>query len=253
MHPGEPGQGIVFRRGDHRPPILVPATAAHVVASERRTSLERNGARIETVEHCLAAAAALELDDLVVELNGPELPILDGSFAPFVEALDRAGVVARPEPARCLSLEDPLEISEAGATYRVEPAHTLEFDVTFTERHPQIGTQHWAGSPLGETFRQTVAPARTFGRLREVERYRAQGLLRGASPDCAIALSDDEVIGPPLRWPDEFVRHKAGDLLGDLALVGGRLRARVKAHQPHHRGNLACARAILDVARISEE
>ncbi len=251
--PGEPGQGIVIRRVDRHPAVTIAARASSVAASERRTRLERGGVEAETVEHCLAAAHALELDDLTVELDGPEIPILDGSFAPFLEALEGAGVVEQAGAPRTITVSGRLDLWEAGASYTVEPAGALELDVTLAHAHPRIGVQQWRGRPTGDTFRHALARARTWGLAREVDGLRARGLLGGASPACAIVLSDDEVIGPPLRWPDEFVRHKAGDLLGDLALAGGRLRARVTARQPNHRGNLACARAILGAARIAED
>jgi UDP-3-O-acyl N-acetylglucosamine deacetylase len=251
--PGEPGQGIVIRRVDRHPPVAIAARATAVAASERRTRLERDGVEVETVEHCLAAAHALELDDLTVELDGPELPILDGSFAPFLEALDQARVVEQPGEPRTIAVSRRLDLWEAGASYTVEPAEVLELDVTLAHAHPRIGVQQWRGHPAGDTFRQTLAGARTWGLLRDVDIFRARGLLRGASLTCAIVLSEDDVIGPPLRWPDEFVRHKAGDLLGDLALAGARLRLRVTARQPNHRGNVACARAILQAARIAED
>ncbi|HXG43723.1 MAG TPA: UDP-3-O-acyl-N-acetylglucosamine deacetylase [Gemmatimonadales bacterium] len=251
--PGEPGQGIVIRRVDRRPPVAIAARAAAVAASERRTRLEHGGVEVETVEHCLAAAHALELDDLTVDLDGPELPILDGSFAPFLEALDGAGVMEQPGEPRTIAVSRRLDLREAGASYTVEPADALALDVTLAHPHPRIGVQQWRGHPVGDTFRHAIAGARTWGLLREVEIFRARGLLRGASPACAIVLSEDDVIGPPLRWPDEFVRHKAGDLLGDLALAGGRLQVRITARQPNHRGNLACARAILEAARLAED
>ncbi len=251
--PGTAGQGIVFRRADLHPAVELAAHAAWVTGSERRTRLERDGAAVETVEHCLAAASALELDDLTVELDGPEVPILDGSFAPFLEALDKAGVIEQPGTPRAVAVTGRLDLRAAGASYTVEPSSALELDVTLAHAHPRIGLQQWRGRPAGDTFRHALAPARTWGLLREVEVWRARGLLRGASTACAIVLSEDDVIGPPLRWSDEFVRHKAGDLLGDLALVGGRLQAKVTARQPNHRGNLACARAILDAARYPED
>jgi UDP-3-O-acyl N-acetylglucosamine deacetylase len=233
---------------DLAPGEALRAHADFVAASERRTALASGALRIETVEHCLAAAAALELDDLMVELEGPELPIGDGSFAPFVEALDRAGVRLQEGDPTAVVPRRRVAVEAAGASYTVQEASQLELDVFVSVDHPEAGPGRWAGTPSGQTFRTGLAPARTYGFFREVETLRARGLLQGATADCAVILFDDGTLSTALRWPDELVRHKAGDLLGDLALVGGRLRARVEARQPNHRGNLACVRAILDAA-----
>jgi UDP-3-O-[3-hydroxymyristoyl] N-acetylglucosamine deacetylase / 3-hydroxyacyl-[acyl-carrier-protein] dehydratase len=248
---GHAGQGIVLRRTDLEGQPAIPALAAWVIASDRRTALERNGARVETVEHALAACAALELDDVTIEVDGPELPILDGSFAGFFTALREAGTA---EQAGEVTWLEPAagEVSGGGGAYRIEPADRLGLAVSLDSPHPRIGRQRWQGSPLGPAFGAELAAARTWGRLDEAEGARARGLLLGASMDCAIVLSETTVVNTELRWPDEFVRHKAGDLLGDLALAGGRLRARVTAHQPSHLGNLACARAVIASAGAPE-
>jgi UDP-3-O-acyl N-acetylglucosamine deacetylase len=252
LEPGEPGWGIVFLRSDLSAPCPIPARLSQVAATERRTALHQGGQRVETVEHLLAAALAAEIDDLTVYLDGPEVPILDGSFAPFLALLEDAGFAENPGARRGLRLDHAVEVEEHGACYRLEPDPQLTVAVSLDYAEPVIGRQA-AELRLGlEAFREQVAPARTFGFLAEVAPLRARGLLAGANYDCALVLSDTAVLNPPLRWPNEFARHKAGDLLGDLALLGGPLQARISAHRPSHRGNLACARALERAARTME-
>jgi UDP-3-O-acyl N-acetylglucosamine deacetylase len=224
-----------------------------VAGTERRTALRNGVYRADTVEHLLAALYALEIDDLVVALNGPEIPILDGSFAPFVTLVDRAGRQSRPGTVRRATVSSTLRVTEGDSLYRVEPAGELELRVTLEYAEPVIGRQGVAYRVSPATFRQEFQAARTFGFLQEVEELRIRGLLGGASPDCAIVLDEVSVMNTTLRWPDEFARHKAGDLIGDLSLIGARLSLSVDAFRPSHRGNIACARAIARAARFTEE
>jgi UDP-3-O-acyl N-acetylglucosamine deacetylase len=248
LEPGVAGRGIRFLRGD----VVIPARLEQVVATERRTTLQAGGERIETVEHLLAAAFALGLDDLTVRLDGPEVPILDGSFAPFVALIIEAGRVDQAGGAPTRVLDRPLDVTEGEAKYRVEPADRLVVEVLLDYAAPVIGRQAAACTVSEAAFRDELAAARTFGFLAEVDALRARGLLSGATGDCAIVLSDNAVLNTTLRWPDEFARHKAGDLIGDLALLGSRLAMRVQAIRPSHHGNVACARAIAAAARFLE-
>jgi UDP-3-O-acyl N-acetylglucosamine deacetylase len=208
---------------------------------------------VETVEHLLAAAAALAVDDLTIVLDGPELPIGDGSFAQFVALLDEAG--RKPQAGRpaLAGLAGAVEVSEGDAHYRAEPADRLTLDVALAYDHPVIGCQRSVILLTEREFRVEVAPARTYGMAAEVDGLQRRGLLLGATADCAIVLSETAVLNTTLRWPDEFARHKLGDLLGDLSLLGTRLHARVAAERPSHRGNLACVRALLRALRPLED
>ncbi|HEU4763042.1 MAG TPA: UDP-3-O-acyl-N-acetylglucosamine deacetylase [Gemmatimonadales bacterium] len=246
--PGAPGQGIRFRRTDLPGSPEVAAELAAVEATERRTALGAAPATIHTVEHVLAALNALELDDLTLELDGPEPPILDGSFGPFVEGFVRAGIREHPGGVTTFRLRAPVEVQAGDASYRAEPHPGLRLSVTLAFDHPAIGVQRGTWDVTPDGFRRELAAARTFGLLREVEALRARGLALGASHANAIALDDHGVVGTTLRWPDEFVRHKAGDLVGDLALLGGRLHAHVRADRPSHHGNVALARALAAAA-----
>jgi len=248
LQPGAAEQGVRFRRSDLPAHPEVPARVAEVEATERRTALGRGDTTIHTVEHLLAAVMALELDDLVIELDGPEPPILDGSFGPWLDALDSAGIRTLPGDPTTYRITRPFTISEGESSYVVSPAEGLRLTTTIEWSHPLIGRQSGSWDINLETFRRDLAPARTFGFTHEVDALRDRGLLKGASTNSAVVLSDTGLLGGPLRWSDEFVRHKAGDIVGDLALVGGRVQAHLVASRPSHQGNIAVARAITRMA-----
>jgi UDP-3-O-[3-hydroxymyristoyl] N-acetylglucosamine deacetylase/3-hydroxyacyl-[acyl-carrier-protein] dehydratase len=256
-------QGIRFRRLDLPDHADILADVNHVLDTERRTVLGEGECRVETVEHLLAAVAALELDDVLIELDGPELPICDGSFAPYLELLERAGPCSGPGEPATFTLTTPFTVTEGDASYQVSPAPALRLTTTIVWSHPLIGRQNGSWEISAQTFRQELAQARTFGFTSEVEALRTRGMLKGGSLESAVVLSEDRVLGTTLRWPDEFVRHKTGDILGDLALVGGRVQAHIVATRPSHQGNVAVARAVvrttaqpgggmLDIERIME-
>lgn len=230
---------------------MIPVDAAHRVASARRTTLSQDGIRVDTVEHLLAAVSAAGYDDLDLLVEGGEIPIGDGSFQPFVELLAQAGSreVVGVRPVARIDREVRLALGDA--RYTVAPADRLTVDVTLEYQQPVIGQQQCLVEL--DAFADQVARARTFGFMTDIQRAQQQGELLGATTEAGIALEADRVVNTTLRWPDEPVRHKAGDLLGDLVLVGAPLRAKVIAVRPSHDGNFACVRAILDAARFLEE
>jgi UDP-3-O-acyl N-acetylglucosamine deacetylase len=247
--PASAGSGIVFRRTDLAGQPRIPARLDAVGATARRTQLCRNGITLDTVEHLLAAVAAEQLDDLIVDVNGPELPILDGSFRPWLDALSAGGVRQQAgEPDR-LRLEEAVQFQDGDSEYQATPWHCALLSVTIEWPHPSIGRQSAELELTAESFRREIAAARTFGFAAEVDALRREGLLRGATPECAVVLSEGPIDQGDLRWPNEFARHKLGDLAGDLMLLGGRLLARVSASRPSHRGNVAFAAAI---ARLTQ-
>jgi UDP-3-O-[3-hydroxymyristoyl] N-acetylglucosamine deacetylase / 3-hydroxyacyl-[acyl-carrier-protein] dehydratase len=243
--PAEPGTGIRFRRTDLPGAPEIPADLQHVAATDRNTTLAAGDARVATVEHVLAAVFACELDNVVIELDGPEVPIADGSFGPFLEALRRAGVRGQGVPARVLELKETVRATgPAGASYVAVPDDAFRVAATIEFEHPLIRRQFGAYIVTPGEFHRDIGPARTFGFLRDAEALRERGLVQGVSFDNAVILDEEGVASGELRWPDEFVRHKAGDIIGDLALVGRRLRAQVIATRPSHAGNVEIARAI---------
>jgi UDP-3-O-[3-hydroxymyristoyl] N-acetylglucosamine deacetylase/3-hydroxyacyl-[acyl-carrier-protein] dehydratase len=196
-------------------------------------------------------------------VDGSELPILDGSFRPWFEALREAGTAEQAGDVVSFVVLQPFEFREGGASYRVEPADTFQLSVAVEWDHPVIGRQAGSWVVDGDTFAREIAAARTFGFQHEAEALRQRGFALGGGLDNVIVLSDDGVVGTTLRWSDEFVRHKAGDVIGDLALLGGRLRAHVHAERPSHQGNVALAQrllrtaerrggTVLDISRILE-
>jgi UDP-3-O-[3-hydroxymyristoyl] N-acetylglucosamine deacetylase/3-hydroxyacyl-[acyl-carrier-protein] dehydratase len=244
FRPGLPGSGVVFMRRDLSGVKPIPALADHAVLTERRTQLGQEPNAVHTVEHVLAAVHALELDDLVISLDGPEPPIMDGSAGPFFEALQDAGMLEQPGCARIGRLAAPLRLVDGDSVYEAVAADALELEVSIDFPHPLIGAQTFASAVTSERFARELSWARTFGFVREVEPLRARGLIKGASTQNAVVLDDDGVVENVLRSPDEFVRHKMMDCVGDLALAGVRLKARIVAHKPSHRGTVLFVRAL---------
>ena len=250
--PAPAGRGIVFRRTDLAGKPEVAARLSEVEAVERRTAIGKGEATIHTVEHVLAAVAALEIDDLTIELTGPEPPILDGSVQPYFEALTKAEPASVGGEAAILTVQAPFTVTDRDAAYVVAPAKALRLTVSIEWAHPLIGCQAGTYEITPETFATELAPARTFGFTHEVAELQARGLIKGASEANAIVLDERGVVaGGALRWPDEFVRHKAADIVGDLALTGARIHAHVVATRPSHGGNIALARALARAGRRS--
>jgi UDP-3-O-[3-hydroxymyristoyl] N-acetylglucosamine deacetylase/3-hydroxyacyl-[acyl-carrier-protein] dehydratase len=250
--PAPPGTGIRFRRTDLDGAPDVPATLDSVAATDRNTTLAVGDARIATVEHVLAAVTACGIDNLAIEIDAGEVPIGDGSFAPFFDVLRNAGVEAQGAPARVLELQESVRASgPAGATYVAVPDDSYRVATTIEFAHPLIRRQFGAFHVTADEFATEISAARTFGFLNDAEALRERGLVKGVSFENAVILNDDGVASGELRWADEFVRHKAGDVIGDLALVGRRIRAQIIANRPSHAGNIALAQAIVKSAMKS--
>jgi UDP-3-O-acyl N-acetylglucosamine deacetylase len=250
FEPAAAGSGVRFRRTD-RGGSDIPARVDSAVLAERRTQLGTGAEAIHTVEHVLAAVAAHELDDLLITMDGPEPPILDGSAGPFFDALGGAGFADQPGRGDCFSVHTPVHLTDGESEYVAEPGRGLALDVEIVFPHPVIGRQRGEYAVTRESFARELAGARTFGFVREVDALRAKGLIRGASTQNAVVLDDTGVVDTTLRWPDEFVRHKAMDCVGDLALIGGRLNARVRAVRPSHRGTILFVRELARVVTRS--
>ncbi len=245
FHPAPPGSGVRFRRTDLAGTPETPAHVSAATAAERRTQLGSGEGALHTVEHVLAAIAGLELDDVVVAMDAAEPPIMDGSAEPFRLALERAGLVEHGGTVEVLRLRDSVRVVDGESVYVAHPADSLELEVAIDFPHPRIGVQRGLWRVTPETFSRELSPARTFGMLSWVEELRAKGLIRGASAENTIVLDEADVVGTTLRWPDEFVRHKAMDVVGDLALAGRRVAARITATKPSHRGTVTLVREML--------
>lgn len=254
--PATAGAGVRFRRTDLPGAPETPAHVSCAVATERRTQLGTGENSLHTVEHVLAAVVASELDDLTIEMDAPEPPILDGSAQPFLDALAAAGVVEQGGAPSELRLADCVRVVDGESVYVARPAEALDIEVSVDYAHPLIGAQTGRWRLTEHTFRSELAAARTFGFMHEVEALRAKGLIQGASTANAIVLDDRGVVENTLRWPDEFLRHKALDVVGDLALAGARVRAHITAHKPSHRGTVTLVRELvanaLKEARVIE-
>jgi len=242
--PATSGTGIVFRRTDLPNAPMIKAHVDAAVLTERRTQLGEDPISVHTVEHVLAAVGALELDDLVIEMSGPEPPIADGSAKPFLDALRATGIASHSGSVQYLQLREPVRFADGDAEYEAFPADELDLDVTIEFANKQIGRQHGRYRISPDRFANELAAARTFGFVQEVEALRARGLIKGASTKNAVVLDDENVLETTLRWPDEFVRHKALDCVGDLTLAGARVRARIVARRPSHRGTVQLVRAM---------
>jgi len=245
IHPAATDSGIVFRRTDLEGEPEVPARVDQVSDVERGTVLMADGARVRTVEHLLAAVAAAGIDNAVIELDGEEPPAADGSAAPFSRLIEEAGIEEQDAEASVWHCRSPLSVEEGDARYVVFPDRRHVVSATIEFDHPLIGRQHGSFAIEPRAFASDVAPARTFGFFDEAEKLRAAGLALGAGVENTVVLTEDGLYeGIELRYADEFVRHKVLDLVGDLALLGVRIRAQIVAERPGHRGNIALARAI---------
>jgi UDP-3-O-[3-hydroxymyristoyl] N-acetylglucosamine deacetylase / 3-hydroxyacyl-[acyl-carrier-protein] dehydratase len=243
--PGAAGTGIVFRRVDLPGRPETPATVDRAILTERRTQLGDGEGALHTVEHVLAAVLGAGIDDVVIEMDAAEPPILDGSARPFLEALLGAGRIDNGTAAEELRVRESLRVVDGDSVYVVHPSDALEVEVSIDFAHPLIGSQSGRWRVTEESFAVELAGARTFGFVREVELLRAKGLIQGASTDNAVVLDDQGIVGTELRWPDEFVRHKTLDVIGDLALAGKRVKARISATRPSHRGTVTLVRELL--------
>ena len=249
FQPAQAKQGIVFRRTDCAGLPRIRAHVSEVSGSERRTQLGKGEHAVHTVEHVLAAVSGLGIDDLTIDMDGPEPPILDGSAAPFVAALSEAGLAAVDGEPEFLDLTEPVRIIDGASVYEAYPSERLELDVTIEFPHPLIGKQFRRFIVTQDSFASELSGARTFGFVHEVEALRDRGLIKGASLDNTVVLDDSDVLSGDLRWSDEFVRHKAMDCVGDLALTGARLRARIVAVKPSHRGTITLVRELVKAGR----
>ncbi len=247
LKPAPAGYGIRFQRSDLGG-LEIPATVTHLGAAQSyQTGLTREAVSVETVEHLLAALTALGVDNAIVELNSPEVPIMDGSAAPFVHLiLNEAGVKRLPSARRYLKVLRPISLAQGDKRIALYPAEHLKVTYSISFDHPLLRHQSRTMKISEESFVEDIAPARTFGFLKEVEMLRQRGLALGGSLDNAIVLGETGVLNNALRFDDEFVRHKILDVIGDLSLVGHPVVGHLVAHRGGHALHTAFAAKILE-------
>ncbi len=252
LQPAPADTGVLFVRSDVRGCDNIIRAHAESVSETRSCTTLRNkaGVEIATVEHLMSACAGLGIDNLIVEIDGPEVPILDGSSAPFVQTLTNAGVKTQHVLRSMIRIVEPIEVrmgAKSAALLPAEDFEGLDLDVTIRFADPAIGVQRRRVQLTPRTFLTEVADARTFGFLADAESMRAAGLGRGASMDNTLVVDGGRVVNPDgLRFDDEFVRHKLLDAIGDLAMAGAPIYGRFVADQPGHALNARLVRALLD-------
>lgn len=248
LRPAAPNTGIVFRRVDLVPPVDIKAGPYAVGDTRMASCLETDGVKLGTVEHLMSALAGLGIDNLYVDVDASELPIMDGSAAPFVFLLRSAGIEEQPVAKKFLRVRKPVEVLDGDKWARLEPYDGFRLSFSIRFNHPavdQSGTQV-AVDFADESYVRDIARARTFGFTQDVEALRAQGLALGGSLDNAIVMDEYRVLNMEgLRLPDEFVRHKVLDAVGDLYLVGHPLLGAFSAHKSGHAMNNQLLRALL--------
>ena len=247
FEPAPVGTGIVFRRDDLGARPVVPARVGHRVDATQRTVLARGTVEVQMVEHVLSALVALEIDNCVVAVDAAELPGLDGSSAPFVAAIDAAGVVDTEATCVPLVVGEPIRVASGDGWIEARPSCSgglsIEYELDYGSG--PIGRQRFAIDVTPVAYRSELARARTFLTREEAHRLQAAGLGRDVTPRDLVVFGADGPIDNPLRWPDECVRHKVLDAVGDLALVGRPVVAHVRAHRSGHRLNAALVEAML--------
>jgi len=235
LRPAESGTGIVFHRVDLSPAVSIEARSANVTSTRLSTTVGRGQASVSTIEHLMAALYGCGIDNAHVDINGPEVPIMDGSAACFVEGIVKAGTKGCGKARKYLVVKKPVSVVEGDKRISIIPSrhYKISFDMQFA--HQAVRSQFRSMTFTQQSFAEEIASARTFGFLAEVDALKAHGLALGGSLDNAVVIGDDGVLNQEgLRFPDEFVRHKILDSVGDLALSGHRLIGHVKATKSGH-------------------
>ncbi len=250
LHSGEPvtltlrpapvNTGVVFINRLSTDGASLAASVEHLVATDLCTAISGNGFQVKTIEHILAALAGLGIDNVYVDVNASEAPVMDGSSAPFVRLIQSAGILAQNRRQPYLKITRPLEVIDGNRHVRIEPSATTKMTYSIHYNHPLIQTQTYTYEHSTQAFEREISEARTFGFLQEVEALWARGLGHGGSLDNTIVLSHDGILNESgLRFPNEFVRHKILDLIGDFSLLGvpfiGHIIAERSGHAMHTR------------------
>ena len=248
LHPSAPDTGVVFRRIDLNPVVEIPAKAENVGDTMLSTTLIKDGVRVSTVEHLLSALAGMGIDNLIIDVSAPEIPIMDGSAAPFVFLLQSAGIEEQDAPKKFIKVKRPVTVEQDGkqATFKPFDGFKINFAIDFD--HPVFENQTLNASIdfSSTSFVKEVSRARTFGFMHEFEYLRAKGLARGGSLDNAIVVDESQILNEDgLRFEDEFVKHKILDAIGDLYLMGNSIIGEFDAHKSGHGLNNASLLALI--------
>jgi len=248
LRPAPPDSGIVFHRVDLPHSVAIPAHATHVGDTRLSSSLEMDGVKVSTVEHLMSALAGLGVDNVHVDVAGPEIPIMDGSAGPFVFLLQSAGIEEQAARKRFLRIKEPVEVRMDEKWARFEPFHGFKLDFTIDFPHPVFGIEHRQViiDFAEHSYTKEVSRARTFGFMQDLEAMRDAGLALGGSLQNAIVLDETRVLNSEgLRYDNEFVKHKVLDAIGDLYLLGHPLIGTYAAFKSGHTLNNAVSRALL--------
>jgi UDP-3-O-[3-hydroxymyristoyl] N-acetylglucosamine deacetylase len=235
IRPADAGTGIIFHRIDMDPPVSIEATASNVVNTRLSTTIGKNNATVSTIEHLMASLFGCGIDNAHIDIDGPEVPIMDGSAAPLVDALKKAGTRTLSRARKYLAVKKPVTVGDGDKKVTLIPSRyfRISFDMRFN--HPVVSNQFKSMKFDEEKFAADYAPARTFGFLAEVETLKANGLARGGSLENAVVIGDEGILNEGgLRFEDEFVRHKILDSIGDFYLAGHRIIGHVKAFKSGH-------------------
>ena len=248
LHPSAPDTGVVFRRTDLDPVVEIPAKAKNVGDTTLSTTLVKDGVRVSTIEHLMSALAGMGIDNLIVDVSAPEIPIMDGSAAPFVFLLQSAGIQEQDAPKKFVRIKRPVNVKQDGkeATFKPFEGFKINFAIDFD--HPVFDSQTLNASIdfSSTSFVKEVSRARTFGFMHEFEYLRAKGLARGGSLNNAIVVDESQIVNEDgLRFEDEFVKHKILDAIGDLYLMGNSIIGEFDAHKSGHGLNNASVLALI--------
>jgi UDP-3-O-[3-hydroxymyristoyl] N-acetylglucosamine deacetylase len=248
LRPAPPDHGVVFLVGPEG--VRIPVCPESLINGHYATTIGTDRVQIQTVEHLLAAVRGLGIDNLLIELNGAELPAMDGSAAPFVSLLYMAGREAQVGVRRpALRVLEPIRVGDGHRWLQLLPATEFRISYTLDHEHPAVGVQVASFVPSERVFVDELAPARTYGFLKDLELLRQQGLALGGSLDNAVVVGQERILNGTLRFQDEFVRHKILDVIGDLALVGRAVQGHVVARNAGHALNHMLVRELVKAAR----
>ncbi|OQY20493.1 MAG: UDP-3-O-[3-hydroxymyristoyl] N-acetylglucosamine deacetylase [Desulfobacteraceae bacterium 4572_35.1] len=246
LHPAPANTGVIFHKTDGEHTQSIKATSANVVDTKMATVIGANNVSVSTIEHFMAALTACHIDNLHVYIDGPEVPIMDGSAAPFINLLQKTGVSRLNTSRKMLVINKPIKLVEGDKQISIIPSRFFKISFSLSFNHPCVREQHRSVNLTPESLRQEVASARTFGFYEEVEYLKSIGLARGGSLQNAVVIGKDKIINPEgLRYHDEFVRHKILDTIGDFSLLGYNILGHIKSDKSGHDLNHKMVEKIL--------